>query len=386
MRKFILFLIVLLAGTSYFAYKYRGVIYQYYIIKKGQPEWAHKQIEADFADFSGGISQVALNETFERALKANIAIYRYRVIGGKIYRKGPGSLPDRVKVFDKMLKRLNRCIGLPNLDFIVCLMDGVPECYVAQDFWIMDEQSAQAPLLAWAKKEGAKYVVLIPDVLTTIERLWHRDIEKINQANRKIPWNQRIEKAFWRGTTSDKRYSLENYSSKPRFRLSHLSQQAPEWIDAGFNSAYSEELRTFFREIGVLKGHQTLAEHIRFKYLPVLDGWMCTYPGFQWRLLSGSLTMKQESNEIQYFYSALKPYVHYLPIRNDMSDVVEKVRWAKEHDAECEQMAVNARQFALQHLMPEPIYAYFYAVLKRYASLQRFQLTEEMLVGWEAVH
>jgi hypothetical protein len=36
-------------------------------------------------------------------------------------------------------------------------------------------------------------------------------------------------------------------------------------------------------------------------------------------------------------------------------------------------MALNARQFALAHLMPEHILSYCHEVLLRYASLQTFQ-------------
>jgi hypothetical protein len=86
--------------------------------------------------------------------------------------------------------------------------------------------------------------------------------------------------------------------------------------------------------------------------------------------------MKQESDEIQYFYSALKPYVHYLPIKHDMSDLLEKIQWAKTHDAECRQIAKTGRQFALDHFMPNQIYAYLYWVLDNYATLQAFEPKE----------
>jgi hypothetical protein len=112
---------------------------------------------------------------------------------------------------------------------------------------------------------------------------------------------------------------------------------------------------------------------------------MCTFPGYQWRLLSGSLSFKQESDEIQYFYSALKPYEHYIPLRRDVKDLLEKIRWAKKHDEECKEIAENARAFALQNLMPNQIYAYLYWTLERYASLQDFDLSEASLgPEWQA--
>ncbi len=66
---------------------------------------------------------------------------------------------------------------------------------------------------------------------------------------------------------------------------------------------------------------------------------MCTYCGYQWRLLSNSLALKQESDEIQWFYIALKPYEHYIPIKNDMSDLLEIIEWARKNDDKCKKIS-----------------------------------------------
>lgn len=367
----LLFCILGVLCTGIPLYKKKNQLFLAYEIKKGKPSWAEEQIRSDFAPFiQKGISQAALDETFKKIEASNATAYRYRIIDGKIYRKGKIPPSDRPPTFEKILRRLHRTIPLPNLDFIVCTMDGVPEEYVPKDYWLIDNPSLQAPLLAWAKKEWAQYVVLIPDHITTIENSWQHDIATINQNYKSVPWTSRIEKVCWRGTASDKRYREDNYLEKPRYRLCDHSVKAPHLVDAGFCATHVPSLTQLFTQTGHLKGTATLSEQLQYKYLPVLDGWMCTYPGYQWRLLSGSLTLKQESDEIQYFYRALKPYVHYLPIKNDMSDLLEKIEWAKTHDEECRAIASNGRAFALQNLMPNKIYAYFYWVLQTYASLQ----------------
>jgi hypothetical protein len=109
-----------------------------------------------------------------------------------------------------------------------------------------------------------------------------------------------------------------------------------------------------------------------YKYQALLDGVTCTYPGSQWRLLSGCLTFKQESDAIMWFYPELIPWVHYIPLKNDLHDVVGKIYWARKNDAKAYEIAMNARTFALTHLMPEHILLYCYKALLKYASLQRF--------------
>ena len=68
-----------------------------------------------------------------------------------------------------------------------------------------------------------------------------------------------------------------------------------------------------------------------------------------------------------------------------MSDLLEQIAWAKSHDAECRQIAENARAFALANLMPEQIYAYFHHVLQKYASLQSFRPKKPVGPEWKKV-
>jgi hypothetical protein len=41
--------------------------------------------------------------------------------------------------------------------------------------------------------------------------------------------------------------------------------------------------------------------------------------------------------------------VHFVPVRHDLADLVDKIRWARAHDAEAEAMAMRAKQ-----LVPAP--------------------------------
>ena len=95
---------------------------------------------------------------------------------------------------------------------------------------------------------------------------------------------------------------------------------------------------------------------------------MSAAPAFQSRLLSNSLTLKQDFPGVQWFFKPLKPYVHYVPLKHDISDLIEKIEWAK-NDGLCKQISKNASEFALNNLMFEDVYLYFYLVLKKYSSL-----------------
>jgi len=49
----------------------------------------------------------------------------------------------------------------------------------------------------------------------------------------------------------------------------------------------------------------------------------------------------------------LEPYVHYVPLKSDFSDLVEQYEWCKGHDAECEQIAKNGKEWMSQFMDEE---------------------------------
>lgn len=81
-------------------------------------------------------------------------------------------------------------------------------------------------------------------------------------------------------------------------------------------------------------------------------------------LAGGGLILKQDSPYYEHYYSNLEPWVHYVPVSRDLSDLVEKVKWAKEHDTEAAKIAENARRFANEHLLPQDVICYHAVLFK----------------------
>ncbi|KAI4555560.1 hypothetical protein MJG53_019250 [Ovis ammon polii x Ovis aries] len=74
------------------------------------------------------------------------------------------------------------------------------------------------------------------------------------------------------------------------------------------------------------------------KYQVIVDGTMAAYR-YPYLMLGDSLVLKQDSPYYEHFYMALKPWKHYIPIKRNLSDPVEKVEWAQENDGEAEKTA-----------------------------------------------
>lgn len=73
----------------------------------------------------------------------------------------------------------------------------------------------------------------------------------------------------------------------------------------------------------------------------------------------GSLVFKQDSKYYETFYDDLVPYVHYIPIKRDLSDLTEKIQWAKLNDDNAHRIAKEGQKYAVNNLLPKDIFCYY---------------------------
>lgn len=354
----------------------KGQQYREFLAKidRPMPIWVKNQILTDFD--VGKISLVAVEATYEKVLqRPDIGASRYRVVDGKVYRHTGNTKPmgEPEEWWVKGLCTLAALVRLPNVDFLISYEDGIRE-----SFYDVGDLERQAPILVWAKLRSLPFSILIPDY-RSVSFLWDNDTRKFVEGKgylgQRIPWEEKDARGFWRGATTEFLH---------RKTLVELAQNHPAWVDAGFCSGIDCDSQLY-------RPAASYEEHLHYKYLPVLDGVMCTYPGYQWRLLSDSVAFKQESDQIQWFYGALTPYVHYVPLQEDLSDFLEKISWARSHDEECQKMRDAATRFSLENLLLPDVYAYFYWVLQEYSIRQEKSFLSEWSKtmhsqDWQIVH
>ena len=62
--------------------------------------------------------------------------------------------------------------------------------------------------------------------------------------------------------------------------------------------------------------------------------------GLKWALLSNSVPLTGPPTATSWAMEALLvPWIHYVPVKEDLSDVEEKVAWIVEHDEEAQYIA-----------------------------------------------
>jgi len=172
---------------------------------------------------------------------------------------------------------------------------------------------------------------------------YHRDIVKQGKG---VPWSEKLSTVFWRGSTT---FNKDTDTS----RLDYLAQ----WINyddnhtdiafskvvriAGFKREYVK--KKYFRE------KQSLLEMNRYKYLLSIEG-NDVATGLKWMLYSNSVVfMSRPTVATWAMEDLLVPFVHYIPLANDYSNLLEMVKWANEHDEACQEISKRATEF-IEHL------------------------------------
>ena len=105
-----------------------------------------------------------------------------------------------------------------------------------------------------------------------------------------------------------------------------------------------------------------------------MDGTVAAYR-FPSLMLGSSLVLKQDSQYYEHFYVHFKAGTHYIPVKRNLSDLLEKIKWAKENDAEAQEIARAGQTMARELLQPSRLYCYYYRVLHMYSERQIGQPT-----------
>ena len=95
-----------------------------------------------------------------------------------------------------------------------------------------------------------------------------------------------------------------------------------------------------------------------YKYILHVDGNVVAYRLLK-SMLTNSIILRVKSDFIHWCDGELKPGIHYVEIKKDLSDLREKLDWCKNHDVECKQIADAGYAFAKRVLTDEVIQSSF---------------------------
>lgn len=186
-----------------------------------------------------------------------------------------------------------------------------------------------------------------------------------------IPWTNKTFKAVWRGSTTGGGYRTgdgHDFKQYHRQRLVNACAGIAD-CDAKF-SAYIQCDPMLCNQMEKEYGPADFVPlniQLRNKVIIDIDG--NTYSArFPLLLSSGSVILKAHVFK-DFATLHAKPWIHFIPFKMDMSDLQDKIQWAKENDIEVQEIVKNARMLYQEYFTYEGIREYTYHLLKLYSEL-----------------
>jgi hypothetical protein len=206
----------------------------------------------------------------------------------------------------------------------------------------------------WAfnqRRDSAADFVVVPDPHFVVAH-GHPGLRRA--LRRKPPaWQERRPVALWRGSSTGGSLRMgQDTSSNPRVRLCMRGLELDGVLDARITRVVcadppnQDDLTRF----GVLGEHMSPVAQASYRYLVSIDGFAGEWDGLLWKLCSGSAVLRVESEWNQWYTDRLAPFEHYVPVRADLSDLMERVEWCRNHDEECRAIAERARDLMERHV------------------------------------
>lgn len=168
-------------------------------------------------------------------------------------------------------------------------------------------------------------------------------------------YSEKINKAVWHGRKTGHWEYADVYSrelglgspyvnrSHPRRRIVSLGH--PDLLDSSFEK-------------------MPWGEYLRYKYVVTVSG--NSYAGLlKPALLSNSCVLRQDPMAGEWYEADLREWVHCVPVSYDLGDLLERIRWAREHDGECERIAGEGRRFALEHFSASAVNLHVHSAVNK---------------------
>lgn len=313
---------------------------------------SYNQIDSDLRPFKT-VNFSEIRPKFLAALDNPhiVSICDYRVKDNLIFRKCYGQHTGFKMFIDSILTTLVRIVKLPDLEFIVNLGD-----------WPLVKRDRKSkiqnfPVFSWCGSEDSLDIVMPTYDITesSLEGMSRVSIDIMSVQNTRTSWSEKIPKAFWRGRDS----------RRERLNLVDIARKNPDLFNVSLTNFF------FFRneesKYGPRSPHISFYEFFNHKYQINVDGTVAAYR-FPYLLASNSVVFKQESPFYEHFYKQVFPMRHYIPVKRDLSNLVDQIIWAKQNDKKARKIADNAQTFANENLTADQIFCYYVILFQEWSK------------------
>jgi len=212
--------------------------------------------------------------------------------------------------------------------------------------------------LSYQRQHGSDYYYEYPPIIWRMKDKRHiAPVVKVLWSD--IPWHKKKFVAVWRGLiTGDQslylRHEREYNGGKPMAFIDRCNMiprckfvfdyQESTVVDVGI-SKQLDYLPVPSEYNHVMKGELSFHGHLQYKAIVVLEG-NDVATALKWALFSRSVVLQAPPTKVSYaMEELLEPWIHYIPLKRDLSDIQEKMKWIEENDQEAQKIAERATLF-----------------------------------------
>jgi hypothetical protein len=280
--------------------------------------------------------------------------YHFSVSGGRVfYKSRPPYSVYHGQLLD-MLRTVAAAVALPDCEFVLHAWDHAK-------VWRQDP----VPVFSFIR-DAAKNDVTVP-----YPYAWGGGDFDVGAGAHCPPLAARSGgKVMWRGgctgPATEGRYHEPFWPLYLRYRAGQLTAKHGDVLDAGLadNCLNSAPRALPFVDLSP-------AGACSHKFLLLMDGNTASGRSSRW-VHAGAVLLKPDSVFSEWYYHLLRPWVHYIPVREFLEDLPEQAAWAVKEapPAALQCLADNLRALAIKHVRKEAAACYWWRLLSAWAEKQ----------------
>ena len=136
-------------------------------------------------------------------------------------------------------------------------------------------------------------------------------------------------------------------------------------IDVSYSNKVSTEAVTGCKR---RKSYTTMRGQLKFKYMLNIEG-NDVSTGLKWQLASNSVVFMSKPTTVSFaMEDILVPFVHYVPVNDDYSNLMEMVEWARENDEKCKWISRQATLYMKRLWMTKEAQNDYHEIQKQLAN------------------
>jgi hypothetical protein len=213
--------------------------------------------------------------------------------------------------------------------------------------------------------------------IQSVENKWFcKSYRSCDDDDFEVNWEDKKNIAVFRGSSTGTGVTIE---TNQRLKIAYLSYLKK--IDENDNLPYLNAGITKWNlrikkimdssELTVIDIHSlpfdlvpfmSIEEQCQYKYIVHIDGHVSAFR-LSLELKMGSVILLVDSGWKMWYYDLLQPYVHYVPVKNDLSDIYDKIEWCKNNDDKCKEIVLNAQKFYETYLQKDGTLDYMQKIL-----------------------